>query len=190
MADDTGRPGPPPVGSVAEEAARLLDALGGWASTHGYAAPDDARDPGAATDETTADGTSATSGADGADHGSGHASGHGSAQASGQCPHCGAANGAGTALTCQWCPVCQGLGLLRSVRPETVDRLADLAATLTVALRDIATHGRQGNAAGTGAGAGTARGGTERATGAATGNRAGRVQDITIEDEDQGSATV
>ena len=38
MADDTGRPGPPPVGSVAEEAARLLDALGGWASTHGYAA--------------------------------------------------------------------------------------------------------------------------------------------------------
>jgi len=27
----------PQVGSVAEEAARLLDALGGWAGGHGYA---------------------------------------------------------------------------------------------------------------------------------------------------------
>ena len=101
----------PGVGSVAEEAARLLDALGGWAST--------AHNPYAAKPATPA------SGEDGP-----------------RCESCGAQNGMGQAVTCQLCPVCQGLTLLRAVRPETVDRLADLAGAVTEVLRDIAAARR------------------------------------------------
>jgi hypothetical protein len=178
VADDGGRPGPPPVGSVAEEAARLLDALGGWASTHGHAAREDVGDQ----EEDAAD-TSAQ-----ADANARADDEEASGQRAGHCPHCGAANGTRTALTCQWCPVCQGLGLLRSVRPETVDRLADLAGAMTVALRDIAAHGRRRHAAGTGGGAAAGSGAAPADGPGAT--RPPRVQDITIEDEDQGSATV
>jgi hypothetical protein len=71
---------------------------------------------------------------------------------------------------------------LRSVRRESVDRLADLAGALTVALRDVAAHGRRG--------AGPAAGAAGAPPGAGSAPRPGRVQDITIEDEDQGSATV
>ena len=55
-----------------------------------------------------------------------------------RCEHCGVASRAGEALACQLCPLCQGIALLRTVRPETVERLADLAASLSGALRDIA----------------------------------------------------
>jgi hypothetical protein len=198
---------------VAEEAARLLDALGGWASTQGYAAHDGAgpaADPAAAA--AAADAAAAAAAADDADdpgrddpgrddHAGEGATPHATGDQPGHCAHCGAANGAGTALTCQWCPVCQGLGLLRSVRPETLERLADLAGTLAVALRDVATRGRQGPGPRDGTGPGPdgggstgasrgANGGTRRPDRPATTSRGGRVQDITIEDEDQGSATV
>jgi len=190
VADDTGRPGHPPVGTVAEEAARLLDALGGWASTQGHAAPGHAGDheEDAAEGSTRADDSTRSDDSTRAD-GSTRSGGQGaSGQEAGHCPHCGAANGAGAALTCQWCPVCQGLALLRSVRPETVDRLADLAGAMTVALRDIAAQARRGPAAG--AGADPAAGTGAAPDGAPGTTRPGRVQDITIEDEDQGSATV
>jgi hypothetical protein len=81
-------------------------------------------------------------------------------------------------VTCQLCPVCQGIGLLRSVRPETVDRLADLAGALAATLRDIA--------------------GQRRADAGSSGTQAhrrpeahsSRVQDIAVDDEDApGSAT-
>ena len=39
---------------------------------------------------------------------------------------------------CHLCPVCQLLRVVRTVRPETVDRLADLAAAVTETLRDVA----------------------------------------------------
>jgi hypothetical protein len=138
----------PSVGSVGEEAARLLDALGGWAgtSTAGYAAGPaqraDARRPGA--------------------QGSGGA----------RCESCGAENGVGQALTCQLCPLCQGLGILRSVRPETVDRLADLAGAVAAALREVATHR-------TGAGEGSA----------AASRRSSRVEDIVVEDDEPQAGT-
>ena len=84
----------------------------------------------------------------------------------------------GQAVTCQLCPVCQGIGLLRSVRPETVDRLADLAGALAATLRDIAGQ-RRADAGG----APTSRHPSQPSR--------GRVQDITIDDEDEqpGSAT-
>ena len=152
------QPGHPPVGSVAEEAARLLDALGGWVSTSGYAAEparEEAPDPAVPDTEAPPDETRT--------------------QDAGHCGHCGAADGGGRPVTCQWCPVCQGIGLLRSVRPETVDRLADLAGALATALRDVATHTR------------------DRAAGPPAphepGTRGPRVQDITIDDDDQGGPT-
>ena len=147
MADDER----PAVGTVAEEAARLLDALGGWASSAqtGYAARSahPAAAPGDAADSTTP-----------------------------RCESCGAENGVGQAVTCQLCPVCQGIGLLRSVRPETVDRLADLAGALAATLRDIAGQRRADS------GSSAARSQPPSA----------RVQDIVVEDEDEdapGSAT-
>lgn len=53
-----------------------------------------------------------------------------------RCPH----PRAGEATTCALCPVCQGIAWLRTVNPETIDRLADLAAAATSALRDLATR--------------------------------------------------
>ena len=159
MADDER----PAVGSVAEEAARLLDALGGWASSTqaGYAARTTPSP--ASTDEAGPDQDSSAAPA------GGHAS---------RCESCGAENGMGQAVTCQLCPVCQGIGLLRSVRPETVDRLADLAGALAATLRDIAGQRRA-----------DAGGGPPRKPPSPPSR--GRVQDITVDDEDDqpGSAT-
>ena len=171
---------PAPVGSVAEEAARLLDALGGWVSTSGYGAvpaPDEGPDP------DVPDVPDATA------HEQAVPPGETRSHPAGHCDQCGAANATGQAVTCQWCPVCQGIGLLRSVRPDTVERLADLAGALATALRDVATHTR---AAGPPRSAGSA--GSPGSPGAQQappdpGARGRRVQDITIDDEDQGSAT-
>lgn len=182
MADDER----PAVGTVAEEAARLLDALGGWAASAqtGYAArpahaatspgADGAGSPGGAGEADEADeADEAEGGADGIGTDSGTSGGAGSTTP--RCSSCGAENGVGQAVACQLCPVCQGIGLLRSVRPETVDRLADLAGALAATLRDIA--------------------GQRRADAATAAPRkpqphSSRVQDIAVEDEDApGSAT-
>jgi hypothetical protein len=131
------------VGSVAEEAARLLDALSEWgAAAAGAAQPAGHAHP----------------------HAGGDAQSAGDGHATSQCPTCGAENGAGQAVVCQLCPVCQGLGLLRSVRPETVDRLADLAGAIAATLRDLAAQRREPA--------------PERPDA-----RPARVQDITVEDE-------
>lgn len=45
---------------------------------------------------------------------------------------------AGEALTCALCPICQGIAVLRTLQPETVDRLADLATAAAAALRALA----------------------------------------------------
>jgi hypothetical protein len=174
----------PAVGTVAEEAARLLDALGGWAGStqtgyaarpaHGAASPDEGgpEEDGPEGDGPEGDGSPPSAG--------GHES---------RCETCGAENGVGRAVTCQLCPVCQGIGLLRSVRPETVDRLADLAGALAATLRDIASQRRDG------AGADASRDGSPG--GGSTASRRSRpdprttVQDIVVDDEDEhpGSAT-
>jgi hypothetical protein len=153
----------PVVGSVAEEAARLLEALGGWASTaqDAYAARAAAD---AAGDDAPAAGEDAPGDAAGGPAG---APGTGTGT-QGRCDSCGAENGAGQAVVCKLCPVCQGIGLLRSVRPETVDRLADLAGAVATALRDLAAHHAQSHASAPQPPSGGSR-----------------VQDIRIEDDDQ-----
>lgn len=175
MADDER----PAVGTVAEEAARLLDALGGWASTAqaGYAArtapgPDAPPDPAGSTDGSDRTDWPRAAPGDGPDDGPDAAD---AASHESRCASCGAPDGMGQAVTCQLCPVCQGIGLLRSVRPETVDRLADLAGALAATLRDIAGQRR------TDAGPTAAR---------APHASSSRVHDIAVEDEDTpGSAT-
>ncbi|WP_270889117.1 hypothetical protein [Pedococcus sp. 5OH_020] len=132
-----------PVGSVAEEAARLVDALGEWAQSAG-------------SDRY------AESPVAGKDHAAGP-----------RCAHCGAKAGLGRPVVCELCPVCQGIGVLRSIRPETVDRLADLAGAVTTALRDLAARRRE-----------PARAGAD--PGPRHGGRGGGVDDIPIEDEDEG----
>lgn len=190
-----------PVGSVAEEAARLLDALGGWAASSGYAAAADRREPpdggtpGAsqADPSSQADTSSQPDPARGAGP-SGRAPGGGQAGqgdpslTGGHCQHCGAENGAGRAVVCGLCPVCQGIGLLRSVRPETVDRLADLAGVLAGTLRELAEQ-RRGTASGPDAprsrAAGADDAGTRHTDSGHTGSRhrGSRVQDIAVDDE-------
>ena len=149
MADDER----PAVGTVAEEAARLLDALGGWATSAqaGYAARPAPGSPGA---RDAAD-TGPAGGADPTDQDGGTSGRRGPASSSSErvgsadpgCPTCGAQDGVGQAVTCQLCPVCQGIALLRSVRPETVDRLADLAGALAATLREVAGQRRGSGAA-------------------------------------------
>src|SRR3954467_5318815 len=36
---------------------------------------------------------------------------------------------------CQMCPVCQGIGVLRHVRPEAIEHLLDAAASFVAALK-------------------------------------------------------
>jgi hypothetical protein len=133
-----------PVGSVAEETARLLEALGDWAED---LASDHAR------------GASQSGYAAGAPR-----------EADPRCAHCGADSRMGEAMTCRLCPLCQGIAVLRAVRPETVDRLADLAGALSSTLRDLAAESRSGE----GAQQPPARG--------------HRVHDICVEDEDAAGA--
>ncbi len=120
MNDTTRRP----VGSVAEETARLLDALLAGSATAGAPA-----DP-ASAPPPSADGSNAGAAADHPHE---------------VCATCGQSTGAhatasfgAPADVCHLCPICQLLRVVRSVRPETVDRLADLAAAVTDTLRDLA----------------------------------------------------
>jgi hypothetical protein len=95
------------------------------------------------------------------------------------CSMCGAeradAPGRDTPSSCRLCPVCRGIDLLRSVRPETVDLLADLAMSVAASLRDVAVRSRASE-----------RASSDRST---TGrprepNRA-TVQDIPVDDESE-----
>src|SRR5689334_21218245 len=116
------------VGTVAEEAARLVDAYASWSES--------ARQ---SPDGPAEEGESQYAGSPGA---AGCTGSPGSAAGDQRCAACGAETGAGRAVTCGVCPLCQGLALLRAVRPETVDRLADLAAAVTATLRDVAAQTR------------------------------------------------
>ena len=87
------------VGSVAQEATRLLEALGRPSTPAPAPAPDEGQD---------------------------------------EAEHVHVAMG--DAETCSWCPVCRSVGVLRSVSPETLARLADLAGAAATVLADLATR--------------------------------------------------
>jgi len=51
----------------------------------------------------------------------------------------------GEAAACTYCPVCRGVVLLRSVSPETLDRLAEVATAVAGLLADLAaSRAREG----------------------------------------------
>ena len=92
------------------------------------------------------------------------------------CSACGGVND-GTPVACKLCPLCQGIALMRSVRPETVDRLADFASAMAATLRDMATQSRSsGPGSGSGAGSGS---------GSGTPSDGPMVQDIRVDDGDE-----
>lgn len=91
----------------------------------------------------------------------------------GACAACGR-EGDGTPFACRVCPLCQGIALLRSVRPETVDRLADFALAVAGSLREMATMSRADGQDS------PARSASESPSNGAT------VQDIRVDDEDEG----
>lgn len=105
------------VGSVAEEAARLLEALG---------RPQQPRDENSSrTAESAAPpppGSGGPEQSERADNGE----------------HVHVAMG--DAQTCTWCPVCRSVTLLKGVSPETLGRLADLATAAATVFADLASR--------------------------------------------------
>ena len=89
------------------------------------------------------------------------------------CTACGGVND-GTPVACKLCPLCQGIALLRSVRPETVDRLADFASAVAATLRDMATQSRSSGR------------GPESGSGPGMPSDGPMVQDIRVDDGDEG----
>lgn len=81
-----------------------------------------------------------------------------------------------TPAACRICPLCRGIALLRSVRPETVDMLADLAASVAASLRDVATQTRASDPASS----------ARSASGSPSDGDRGTVQDIPVDDESEG----
>ncbi|MEO6142974.1 MAG: hypothetical protein ABIP19_03265 [Dermatophilaceae bacterium] len=152
----------PVNGTVAEEAARLIEAMASMASAGAVPRKDpSSRDGGQSRDA----GSPAEAGASGADNRHEHSDS--------TCAACGGERSA-TPVACKLCPLCQGIALLRSVRPETVDRLADLASAVASSLRDVATQSRASGPSSTNGSASGQSSGGGRAT----------VQDIPVDDED------
>lgn len=168
----------PSIGTVAEEAARLISAVAAMAhsttdTTHDPspyagvpaqepASPDTGR--AARPEDTVRPDDAPPERASSADPGPSSAS---------TCSACGGVTDS-TPVACRLCPWCQGIALLRAVRPETVDRLADLAYAVAITLRDMATQSR---ASGPGSGP---------ATGSGRHSEGPTVQDIRVDDGDEG----
>ncbi len=105
-----------PVGSLAEEAAKLVAALQGWASDHRGAPTDDAEP--AAPDQSPED----AGGADGA-----RAAGYVAQHESGQ--H-GSAE-------CRYCPLCNLARFAKAASPEVRDHLSNAALSMALAIKGL-----------------------------------------------------
>jgi len=171
---------PSAIGTVAQEAARLIEDIATMARS-GHSPGNDPR-PYAGEPEEPAfpDAPDASQAAGvGGDHQAGEPEagerGPADGPSTGACSMCGAVADA-VPESCRVCPLCRGIALLRSVRPETVDLLADLALSLAASLRDVATRSRASDPASP---HGSASGGSP------DGDRA-PVQDIQVDDESEG----
>ncbi len=140
------------VGSVADEAARLLESLRRAAAD---AAPDGSGASDASDESDESDPTGATREPSADDPG----------------PQGGPGDGPGCSDPfCQWCPLCRTSAVVRSLSPQTLSRLADLAGVAAALLADLAN----------------ARTGTEPADAptAPEDARAGRARPIPVRDAD------
>jgi hypothetical protein len=156
----------PSLGTVAEEAARLILAMATLKEPGAVPSDDPSHSADPSHNDAPSDGPGPYAGGPAQEPGPPSPE-----HASRACRDCGAES-EGTPVACRLCPLCQGIALLRSVRPETVDRLADFATAVAGTLRDLAAQSR---ASGPGPGAGSR-----------TGNPSGRatVQDIPVADEE------
>jgi hypothetical protein len=114
------------VGSVADEAGRLLESLRRTAAESAArgSAADDGPD---AAGPAPAAGSASASGATGDD------------AAAGEMPAAAGADGSGHDPFCTWCPLCRGAAVVRSLSPETLAKLADLASLAATVLTDLAS---------------------------------------------------
>lgn len=127
-AGQSSRPGPghsaqDVTDALSAEAARLADAFSVWVGDRAGQDPDesDAVDDEPAPKPEAAASTAAT-------------------------PVCGCGRGTGVDLVCKMCPVCRAAEFLHTVRPETLERFADVLAMVAGSLHAIAadrsgTHG-------------------------------------------------
>lgn len=104
------------VGSVAEEAERLLESL-------------------RRTGETPARGTREDHGSDEVRDGDGS---HGTPSAGEEAPRAPAGGFSCDDPVCQWCPVCRTSAFVRQLSPETLSGLAELAGFAASVLGDLA----------------------------------------------------
>ncbi len=185
------------AGTVADETARLVEALGVWATSvspssgrtasappTGPATPPTQQARPEGSDDDARDDTGPHDGADPRQEPRSE-----TPYDVGRCAHCGARTGVGQAVSCHVCPICQGIALLRTVRPETVDRLADLAGAVAATLREVAVHVRTGahepEAPGHGSdGPAAGRAGRTGAGGPGAPHGPATVQDIRVDDGD------
>lgn len=129
-----------PVGSLAEEAAKLFAALQGWASDRTAGSAD--RDKG--------DGDGATSGADRDTRAAGGATSGGSATAGDSATGADRAEGADSAryadehaagqhlsVECRYCPLCSVARFARAASPEVRDHLTSAALSMTLAVKGL-----------------------------------------------------
>ncbi|KRB44945.1 hypothetical protein [Terrabacter sp. Root181] len=136
--NETGstRPGdPPPPGSVAAEAALLVELLSrrSWSSTSGMPSGSSRGErAGSAAHDHDAD----------AGHTTGDPTGPGTAGRpdgpAGECT-CGGT----TPAACRVCPVCQLIAFVQQVNPDTIEKVADFVGFAATALRDLATAQRE-----------------------------------------------
>jgi hypothetical protein len=126
----------PGVGTVAEEAARLLELLTGYTATaaSGTSSSSSSSSWSSPRDGTAGRGSRSAEGHAGADHGSGPqdeappASAGGSAQCT-----------CGGPAACRSCPLCQLIAFVQRVDPNAIDRLAEVVELAATGLRDLAT---------------------------------------------------
>ncbi|WP_377642078.1 hypothetical protein [Oryzobacter terrae] len=113
------------VGSVADEAARLLESLRRTAADATDASAADA----SAADAAAADARAGAAAPDAVPETHGEPPGSPGGDASAGC----------TDPFCQWCPLCRTSAVVRSLSPETLARLADLAGVAAAVLADLAS---------------------------------------------------
>ena len=123
---DTSEPRGGAAGSVAEEAALLVDLLSarGWGTTGG--ATGSSGSPG--SDDTSASSGSAPAGDRDASTGP-------------EAHECTC--GGRTPAACTVCPVCQLIAFVQRIEPDAIERFADVVGLAATALRDLATAQRE-----------------------------------------------
>jgi hypothetical protein len=115
------------VGSVADEAARLLESLRRSAAEAADAATGARHAADAPAGTAGGAGTAGTAGGDVATPAGPEDHAHASPVGTGEHDP-----------VCQWCPICRGAAVVRSLSPETLTRLADLASLAAGVLADLA----------------------------------------------------